>query len=173
MAYRNVEHCTTGASPAMLLQRRPLRARLDLLRGDRMLEDRVQSVQGKQVEYSRGKERTVGIGNEVLFRNYDKENKWGSGRVENKLGSRHYVISRENGPPVKRHIDQIRKKIVNTFSHPSLRGTVGEVQTEETLPNSTDSSKYNNVPIISTESMNTEPPVPTKRIRKPVIRYPE
>lgn len=35
MAYRNTAHCTTGEPPAMLLQRRNLRSRLDFAAGER------------------------------------------------------------------------------------------------------------------------------------------
>ncbi|XP_063635203.1 uncharacterized protein LOC134805952 [Cydia splendana] len=47
LAYRNVEHSTTGVSPAELLQRRKLRSRLDLLK-DGSVEDRVKERQTKQ-----------------------------------------------------------------------------------------------------------------------------
>lgn len=116
MAYRNVDHCTTGTSPAMLLQRRKLRSRLDLLRGDRMIEDRVREEQERQVSYAGGVRRDLDVGDTVWARNYTGGSKWLDGQVKQKLGSRSYIIERDNELPIKRHIDQLRKRWVHVDS---------------------------------------------------------
>ncbi|KAL4714182.1 hypothetical protein ACJJTC_008536 [Scirpophaga incertulas] len=104
----NVEHSTTGVSPAMLLQRRSLRSRLDMLRGERQVEDNVYGAQAKQIKYAIGVPRELAVGDVVSTRDFVRGRKWMSGRVQDKIGSRNYVVSVEDGPPVKRHIDQIR-----------------------------------------------------------------
>ncbi|XP_049886623.1 uncharacterized protein K02A2.6-like [Pectinophora gossypiella] len=109
MAYRNVEHATTGVSPAVLLQRRTLRSRLDLLRGERQVENRVQQAQRKQIEYSGGTDRRFQVGEPVLARDYTGGKKWMPGRIEGTIGSRAYVIGQEHGPPIKRHVDQLKR----------------------------------------------------------------
>ncbi|XP_047984364.1 uncharacterized protein K02A2.6-like [Leguminivora glycinivorella] len=115
LSYRNVDHSTTGASPAALLQRRTLRTRLDLLKCRRQLEDKVIQSQRKQVEYAGGVARQMDIGEEVWARNYTGGERWIGGKIEQKLGSRNYIVSRENGPPIKRHIDQLKTKWASTI----------------------------------------------------------
>ncbi|XP_030025729.2 uncharacterized protein K02A2.6 [Manduca sexta] len=109
MMYRNVEHSTTGIAPAMLLQRRRLRTRLDLLRVDRQLEAKVQDTQRKQVCNAGGTVRDFKIGDPVWARDFTG-GKWLDGTVKEKLGSRNYNIGRESGPFLKRHVDQIKKR---------------------------------------------------------------
>lgn len=109
MMYRNVEHSSTGASPAMLLQRRTLRSRLDLLRSDRQVESRVHEAQRKQIAHSGGTARDFSTGEKVWVRDYTG-GKWAAGRIDEKVGTRNFVIGRESGPPIRRHVDQIRKR---------------------------------------------------------------
>ncbi|XP_026332438.1 uncharacterized protein K02A2.6-like [Hyposmocoma kahamanoa] len=109
MMYRNVEHSSTGASPAMRLQRRSLRSRLDLLRGDRQVEGKVQNAQRKQVSHAGGSLRNFDVGDTVWARDFTG-GRWLGGQIEERVGSRNFVISRGNGPPIKRHVDQIKKR---------------------------------------------------------------
>lgn len=118
LAYRNSSHSTTGVSPAMQLQRRNLRSRLDLLKEDRQVEERVHRAQRKQVEYAGGIAREFQVGDSVWARNYTGEKKWVEGQVSAKLGSRNYVVGAGNGPPLKRHVDQMRSRWLQTCPLP-------------------------------------------------------
>jgi hypothetical protein len=109
MMYRNVEHSTTGTAPAMLLQCRRLRSRLDLLRGDRQLEAKVQQAQNKQVLNAGGTTRNLKVGDPVWARDH-AGGSWLSGRIEDKIGSRNFIIGRDSGSHIKRHVDQVKKR---------------------------------------------------------------
>ncbi|KAL4719588.1 hypothetical protein ACJJTC_005758 [Scirpophaga incertulas] len=128
----------------MLLQRRSLRSRLDMLRGERQVEDNVYGAQAKQIKYARGVPRELAVGDVVSTRDFVRGRKWMSGRVQDKIGSRNYVVSVEDGPPVKRHIDQIRGGIRSlnwpSFRSPSISGTT--------------------TPSVVTNRDSTAPPVP-------------
>lgn len=119
MAYRNVEQGTTGVSPAMFLQKRNLRSRLDLLKGERLVEDRVIDKQKKQTAAAGGTRRDFEEGDSVWVRNYAGGRKWVGGTIREKLGSRNYVVTRENGPPTKRHVDQVKNRWANAVAFPS------------------------------------------------------
>ncbi|KAJ0180587.1 hypothetical protein K1T71_003991 [Dendrolimus kikuchii] len=179
MAYRNVEHSTTGVSPAMLLQRRNLRSRLDLLRGNRTIEDKVQVAQNKQSGYAGGKTRGFKEGEEVWIRNYSGGNKWIRGSIREKIGSRNYLVGQEDGPPIKRHVDQIKKRWLyldlqsdmapgNNTTPPTRQLPEAGVSVEPDLP---DDNIPVSVAIDSGQSLPVSPPQPPKRIRKPVTRF--
>ncbi|CAK1590029.1 unnamed protein product [Parnassius mnemosyne] len=68
LVYRNTEHCTTGESPAKLLQGRSLRMRLDCLKPERA--DRVNAAQRHQQLAAGGSQRCFNEGDEILYRNY-------------------------------------------------------------------------------------------------------
>ncbi|XP_053608362.2 uncharacterized protein K02A2.6-like [Plodia interpunctella] len=131
MAYRNVEHSTTGVSPASLLQHRQLRSRLDLLKGDRQVVDRVHKMQQKQMNSAGGMLRNLNVGEKVKARNFSGKNKWLMGTIEQKLGSRHYLIGREEDPPIKRHIDQVAT--LNVPSASTDAGNEAELSTTEQI----------------------------------------
>lgn len=109
LAYRNSIQSTTGESPAMLLQRRPLRSRLDLLRADRARQERVDRVQRQQM-LSSGAEPTqqYAAGETIWARNYGSSDKWMKGTLVNQQGSRRYVVKGDDGRLLTRHSDQIR-----------------------------------------------------------------
>ncbi|XP_045534625.1 uncharacterized protein K02A2.6-like [Papilio machaon] len=90
--YRNVEHCTTGESPAMLLLGRPIRTRLDVIRPDR--EGKVRCAQQRQQEAVGGANRT-----------FDK-----SDTVVEVLGSSNFRVRGSDGGVVHRHIEQLRRR---------------------------------------------------------------
>lgn len=110
LAYRNTVHSTTGETPAMLLQRRTLRSRLDLLRTDRVVEDRVRAAQRRQVEYAGGTSRNFREGDSVWAREYGSGDKWMKGTVQGVDSCRRYSIAADNGQLHKRHIDQMRRR---------------------------------------------------------------
>ncbi|XP_026314163.1 uncharacterized protein LOC113225911 [Hyposmocoma kahamanoa] len=142
MLYRNVEHCSTGASPAMLLQLRSLKSRLDWLREDRQVEARVQDAQRKQVSHAGGSPRNFNVGDTVWARDFTGR-RW------------------ESGPPVKRHVDQIRKR------HSSYGVTLAEevdispdevISTRDSIPGSdTVEVSATEEPRVSPRSVAPEP----------------
>ncbi|XP_049884610.1 uncharacterized protein K02A2.6-like [Pectinophora gossypiella] len=185
MAYRNVQHSTTGASPAMLLQRRQLRSRLDLLKGDRQVEDKVREAQRKQALNAGGTNREFSVGDSVWTRNYAGGRRWLEGQVERKVGSRNYIVSREDGPPLNRHVDQIKSRGV-TYNVPvptpcetdcmdtllaspgTERAEGSDVPAHSVLPASSDAS------VLSAPPPPVNIPGPTLRPRhllRPVHRY--
>ncbi|XP_061723525.1 uncharacterized protein K02A2.6-like [Cydia pomonella] len=110
MAYRNSAQSTTGESPAMLLMRHTLRTRLDLLRGDGIVEQRVHNAQERQVRAAGGATRAVARGDPVWSRSYTGQDKWVKGTVVDKTGSNRYIVDNGQGGFIHRHIDQIRRR---------------------------------------------------------------
>ncbi|XP_026742280.1 uncharacterized protein K02A2.6-like [Trichoplusia ni] len=110
LSYRNTPHTTTGQSPAMLLQRRSLRTRLDVLRSDRTLEERVRVAQQRQVDNAGGVSREIEPHATVWTRNYAGGDKWLKGVVEAKVGSREYLIDNGDGRITRKHIDHIKRR---------------------------------------------------------------
>ncbi|XP_063892697.1 uncharacterized protein K02A2.6-like [Helicoverpa armigera] len=110
LAYRNTVHSTTGETPAMLLQKRTLRSRFDLLRTERSVGIRVHDAQQRQIDSSGGVPRSFDEGDPVWMRDYNSANKWVKGSITNVDSTRRYMIARDNGQLVKRHVDQIRRR---------------------------------------------------------------
>ncbi|XP_063366282.1 uncharacterized protein K02A2.6-like [Cydia amplana] len=110
MAYRNSTQSTTGESPAMLLMKHSLRTRLDLLRGDGIVEQRVHDAQERQVRAAGGATRAVAPGDPVWSRSYTGQDRWVKGTVVDKTGSNRYVVDNGQGSFIHRHIDQIRRR---------------------------------------------------------------
>lgn len=104
MQYRKAPNITTLQSPAMLLIKREIRTRIDLVRPD--LQARVQERIRKGVyEY---KDRLFHIGDKVAVRDYKSPNqRWKFGKVVNQDGSLHYTIEVQ-GALLRRHVDQMR-----------------------------------------------------------------
>ncbi|XP_013147927.1 PREDICTED: uncharacterized protein K02A2.6-like [Papilio polytes] len=106
--YRNVEHCTTGESPALLLLGRQIRTRLDAVRPDR--EGHVRRAQQRQQDAAGGASRTLDNADDVWYRQYLKGEKWLPGQVVQVLGSSNYKVRNNDGEIVHRHIDQLRRR---------------------------------------------------------------
>jgi hypothetical protein len=104
--YRNSVHSTTGETPAMLMYRRPLRTRLDLLKPN--LSQVVQHKQNQQIQNSKGsKLRILQPGIPVLIRDYRTPNKWVEGMVLKRINVVTYLVKLHSGIIWKRHIDQL------------------------------------------------------------------
>ncbi|XP_063534911.1 uncharacterized protein K02A2.6-like [Cydia strobilella] len=135
LAYRNSVHSTTGETPAMLLQKRNLNSRLDLLRSDRGLEDRVRDAQRHQVQAAQSAtaERNLVTGDTVWARNYTGADKWIKGTVVGKEGSRRYTLDSGDGRLLVRHVDQIRRRssALSSIPCPTDRGADGDEQAEQ------------------------------------------
>ncbi|CAK1596561.1 unnamed protein product [Parnassius mnemosyne] len=123
---------TTGESPAMLLQRRSLRSRLDLLRGGYVVQARVLDAQQRQVEYAGGVPRNFYLGDTVWIRDYGTRDKRVKGTVAQKEVSGRYVLDNGDGRLIKRHIDQIiRRSRLSDVNCPDIPNEVDEKDEDE------------------------------------------
>ena len=102
LAYRNVEHSTTGQSPAMVMFGRPLRTRLDLVRPD--LRKQTEHSLVDRVKHQ--KVRSFEIGQHVLARNYRYGPKWRKGEILEQIGPLVYKVSVDD-MIWKRHVNQL------------------------------------------------------------------
>lgn len=107
LRYRTTPHATTNTSPAMLLFRRPLRTRLDLVRPS--LASTVQNSQLQQAkEHAFDTPRSFLPGDQVLVRDYRPGHlKWQPATVSKCGGALSYEVA-VNGSTWRRHIDQMR-----------------------------------------------------------------
>lgn len=110
LAYRNSVHSSTGETPAMLLQRRSLRSRLDMLLPLRERGTHVLDAQRRQVKYAGGVTRQLPEGENVWVRNYGDSDKWIRGKILNNEGARRYIVDNGEGKLLLRHVDQIRRR---------------------------------------------------------------
>ncbi|XP_063894989.1 uncharacterized protein K02A2.6-like [Helicoverpa armigera] len=189
LAYRNTVHGTTRETPAMLLQRRTLRSRLDLLRADRVVEHRVREAQTRQVEYAGGTPRKFTEGDLIWARGYGSGDKWVKGTVQGVDSLRRYSVVADSGQLCKRHINQMRRR--SCFSdvtgpegydesqqgeenvvEPLSEGSEGLSLTETEAKNNNDQSEQAEqsspkVLMPSESPVNRYP----RRNRKPVQRY--
>ncbi|XP_059059434.1 uncharacterized protein K02A2.6-like [Achroia grisella] len=111
LIYRNTEHCTTGESPAKLLQGRSLRTRLDVLKPER--GERVRREQLRQESAAGGTIRSFEPGSCIWYRNYKKGTAiWLKGKIDKRLGQTDYNIITTDNSIIHRHVDQIRSRSV-------------------------------------------------------------
>ncbi|XP_063635189.1 uncharacterized protein K02A2.6-like [Cydia splendana] len=109
--YRNCEQGTTGETPAMLLQKRRLRSRLDQLKPTCAVEKRVHRAQHKQIESAGGiLPNQMDEGDPVWVQEFNARDKWVPGTVSKVTGSRNYVVTKENGTTCSRHLDQLKSR---------------------------------------------------------------
>lgn len=119
--YRNVEHSTTGVSPAALFMGRRLRTCFDALRPASLPTQQVESkykVKKKTVEDVKQKRNIEFVsGDKVLVRDYRKVNKksWIAATVEKRIGQQTYFVKTEEGRIWKRHLNQMLK-----FNHQTM-----------------------------------------------------
>ncbi|XP_063375565.1 uncharacterized protein K02A2.6-like isoform X1 [Cydia amplana] len=106
--YHNTPHCTTGETPARLLQGRDLRIRLDAIKPDRSAK--VINEQSKMVERSHRPSRHLEIGEPVQYRTFGTGAKWAEGHVANRFGKSDYTIVTGDGSTHHRHIDQMKRR---------------------------------------------------------------
>ncbi|KAL4721381.1 hypothetical protein ACJJTC_007114 [Scirpophaga incertulas] len=94
----------------MLLQRRSLRSRLDLLRSVSARELCVSRAQHSQQQHAGGVLRDLAPGEPVWARSFRQPDKWLKGTVANNQGTNRYVVNSGDGRLIPRHIDQIRRR---------------------------------------------------------------
>ena len=110
-SYRTTCHSTTGVSPAELLLGRKVRTRLDLLKPN--VASRVEAQQSKQKEAHDGQARVrnFDVGDTVYARNFRPGDAWLPGEIVALSGPVSCRIKLTAGQVVRRHQDQIRKRI--------------------------------------------------------------
>ncbi|GFT19252.1 uncharacterized protein K02A2.6 [Trichonephila clavipes] len=104
MQYRKAPNVTTTLSPAMLLLKRDIRTRIDLLLPE--LKTKIQDkLRRDNFEF---RDRKFDVGDRVAVRVYRAANtRWKFGTIVNQDGVLHYIIDVQ-GTLVRRHVDQIR-----------------------------------------------------------------
>ncbi|KAJ8357039.1 hypothetical protein SKAU_G00198330 [Synaphobranchus kaupii] len=109
LSYRNAPHATTNESPAVLLLRRRLRSRFDLLKPSvaTVVEQAQADQQGRRAPFARDKD--FAPGDPVLVRDYRRgEEKWMPGVVVSQVGPVSYTVDVGLAPHWKRHTEQMR-----------------------------------------------------------------
>ena len=108
LSYRNAQHATTEVTPATLMVGRDLRSRLHLLRPD--LRGTVLKAATRQVmTRSAATERIFYPGEKVLVRDYRQgRGPWQPAVVEEKAGTKMYVVLNDHGERWRRHSDQMK-----------------------------------------------------------------
>ena len=108
LKYHNTPQGTTGSSPAVLLQKRALRTRLDLIRpcGDEKVKAKQEIM--KQQHDRHAKDRTFLCGDPILAYNFHGTPKWIRGTVQQVLGPVSYLVLLDDGRQWKRHIDHLQ-----------------------------------------------------------------
>jgi transposase InsO family protein len=106
--YRSSPHTTTGTSPSLLLQKREIRTRFDLLRPDR--RSRVAERQQQQkVDHNRNKRvRSFSVGQSVMVKNFRPGPDWIPATIVEKLGPLSYVIETQDLQLWRRHVDHVK-----------------------------------------------------------------
>ena len=100
MTYRSTPHTITEETPSKRFLGRNISTRLDLMR-PRITVERTNVIKDKKV-------RELKPGEKVVSRRFNSKDKWISGVIVEKTGSKLYKI-RINGIIVIRHIDQIKR----------------------------------------------------------------
>jgi len=126
--YRTTPHTTTGVSPAELLMGRSLRAHLDLMKP--AVSTRVCSSQFSQkVAHDRSsRQREFSPLDKVYVHESGKDSPWILGIVESKPGGLTYEVRLDGDRIIRRHIDQIQSRIVDTT--PATEDTLASVLPE-------------------------------------------
>ena len=110
--YRITPHSTTGQSPAEMLMGRRLHSHLDHLHPDVAKQVRRSQERQKTAHDKAAKSRTFATGDAVWARNYGQGTKWLSGSIVRLFGSHSLVIRLEDGQEVRKHVDQVRQRLM-------------------------------------------------------------
>ena len=118
--YRSCPQSTTGETPSMLMMKRQIRTRIDIL-----LPGRQNDVTLKQAKMlGKGSQRTFYAGDPVYVLNFsqnNKQTKWLSGVIMNKQGPLTYIIELDDGRMFKRHTDHIRYRVLTNIGENSAQ----------------------------------------------------
>lgn len=99
---------SSGKSPAELYLNRKIRTKLDAIRPP----NKRTANNNSNMRLTSG--RDLAVGDRVLSRAYNSAGKtyWKNGTIREKLGRLHYQVEQDDGYILKRHIDQLRKSLV-------------------------------------------------------------
>ena len=113
-SYRITPHATTGLSPAELMMARRPRSQFDLLMPD--VKSKVQQKQMKQKRYHDSAKalRCFAPGDKVYIKNYSYGPKWIPAVIHSSSGPVSYTVIVGNGRVVKRHVDQVRARLMDS-----------------------------------------------------------
>lgn len=124
LVYHNTPHCTTGESPARLLQGRRLRTRLDVIKPDH--GRKLRNKEGIAFENAKSS-RNLNPGDPVWYRNFSGNTKWSDGQVVERLGRNNYSVRVGDGSAAQhRHIDQLKRRSSCVFPTDTAISTGGE-----------------------------------------------
>ncbi len=172
MSYRNTPQSTTGETPSMLLNNRPLRSRLDLIKPNLR-----KKVNNKQLDMAATRKTTdtrqLNIGQSVWVRDYRGQNKWIQGTVLSRTGPLSYQIQINDNIIWRRHIDQI----VTGLKQPATTTDTSESQMDLDIPRGTQQNsreiREKETPqndIITSPNSETAKLRRSQRVRKPPDR---
>ena len=122
MTYRCTPHSGTEFTQSYLLLNRQIKNLFYLLR-TKTSKIEIKNLKHLDQHCKVVSEYTEG---DVLFRNYNSQNKWEKGIVQMKLGSLHYLI-KYNNKVVKKHLDQLRPNYIKTNSNHDPSDIVSEI----------------------------------------------
>ena len=123
MTYRCTPHSGTEMSPSYLMLNRQIKNVFDLLR------TKISKIAIKNLEHQDKNCKAVSeytVGESILFRNYNSQNKWEKGIVQKKMGSLHYLI-KYNNKVDKKHLDQLRPNYIKSNSTHDPSDIVSEI----------------------------------------------
>ncbi|XP_013087776.2 uncharacterized protein K02A2.6-like [Biomphalaria glabrata] len=169
-AYRNAPQSTTHESPAFLMFERRLQSRLDLLRPNMDIQNRLTK------NYSNVKLREFQVGDSVLARDYRvNQEKWQYGVIKSKTGRLMYTVELYPGMIWRRHIYQLvsTPRQENGTSTREMIPTVSE--RNEHFASATPTPDA--VPIPSQDSLNDQATIPdpvgnNEEFSQPQVEYP-
>ena len=126
LTYNVTPHGTTGECPSVLLNKRRLRTRLDLIRPDLQAKVEFSQDRMKAQHDKHSKSRILEIGDTVYCRNFRGNPKWISGVITKQLGPVSFLVALPDGRVWKRHINHLR--------HHGLDGVAGPSHSSVNLP---------------------------------------
>ncbi len=162
LTYRSTPHATTGVAPCMLLLKRQLCTRFDLLRPDRARCVESKQAQQKSNHDSRSRQREFVEGQSVMARNLRPGDPYVQATVISKLVPVTYMVKTQDGQSWKRHIEQLKDLAtshsptpVTTTSITDNVGDVTEYPTPEVHDTSTESSESAEITQAQPDSVET------------------
>nr|XP_003708371.1 PREDICTED: uncharacterized protein K02A2.6-like [Megachile rotundata] len=141
LQYRRTRHSITNKTPSELMFGRQIRSRIDYL----LETNKKHSTR----EYPTRVVKSFLKGDRVMARQYGTTDKWKFGRIQEILGTLHYLIQLDDGRVQKYHVDQIRK----------IDANIPRITQYESNPRYTDAPKKPNDDVhITTRAHNNETP---------------
>ena len=133
LTYNITPHVTTGESPSMLLMKRKLRSRLDLLRPDVEAKVHSNQIKMKQQHDKQARSRSFYVGDAVFARNFLNKPKWMSGVIQEKLGPVSFLVELPDGRVWKRHVDHLRSSL-SVHTEQNLNSDTKELVIKDKVP---------------------------------------